>query len=327
MPAPSSAINRFELGSTFEEFDLRMNQMGFIGAKVLRPRVVGKNAADVGKVKIEQLLQNKSTRRTPGTAFARDTWEFDRFAYAVGFYGKEEPLPDEQLAMYSDIVDAEGISAARAEDAVLGEFERDVASAVYSTGTWTGAGLTTAITNEWDDFTNATPVNDVSAAIEKVAVASGLQANALILNRFQYRNLLQCNEIVDRVKYTRTPTAVELRNILADLFDLKYILVAGGFKNTANEGQDASISRIWSDEYVMVAKVAETDDPREPCVGRTFIWSGDGPGAPGDGGALTTTMMQYRDDSVKSTIYQCGNNRDIVICYAEAAHLLSNATT
>jgi hypothetical protein len=327
MATPSSAINRFELGTTFAEFDLKMNQKGFIGTQVLRPRVVGKNAADVGKIPLKQLLQSASTRRSPGGAFARDTFEFDKFPYSVGFYGKEEPLADENVAMYGDIIDAEQVSADRAEDAVLNEYERDVAAAVYNTATWTGVALTTAIVNEWDDFANATPIADVNNAIEKVAEGSGLEANALVLNRKELRNLLQCDEIVDRIKYTQTPTPAMIKNALADLFDLKYILVAGGFKNTANAGQDAAIERIWSSEYAMVCRVAESDDPREACIGRTFIWSGDGPGAPGDGGALAVAMKEYREEKVNSVVFQASNNRDIVIMYAQAGHLLSNVTT
>lgn len=327
MPAPSQAITRFELGSTFEEFDLKMNQKGFIGTQVLRPRSVGKNAADVGKVKLKELLQSKSTKRAPGATYARDTWEFDKFAYSVAEYGKEEPLDDGQLAIYGDIVDAERICSDRAEDAVLNEYERDVSSAVYSTSTWTGASLTTAITNEWDDHASATPIADVSNAIEAVASGSGLEANALVTNRKQLRHLLQCDEIVDRIKYTQTPTVSQIRNALADLLDLKFILVAGGFKNTANAGQDAAISRIWSDEYSMVCRVAESDDGREPCIGRTFIWDGDGPGAPGDGGKLAVIMEEYREERVRGNVFRARNNRDIVIMYAQAGHLLSNVLT
>jgi hypothetical protein len=304
-----------------------MNQKDFIGTKVLRPRVVGTNAADVGKVPLKQLLQSSSTKRSPGSGYQRDNWEFDKFPYAVAEFGKEEPLDDGQLAIYGDIVDAERISSDRAEDAVLGEYERDVAAAVYNTGVWTGSDLTTGITNEWDDFSNADPIGDVNAAREKVSLGSGLEANALIINRLQLRNLLQCEQIVDRIKYTQTPTAQMIRNALADLFDLPHILVAGGFKNTANQGQDAAISRIWSNEYAMVGRVAESDDPREPCIGRTFIWPGDGPSAPGDGGTLAVIMEEYREEKVRGTIYRARNNRDLVIMYAQAGHLLSNVTT
>lgn len=324
---PTSAITRFELGSTFEEFSLRMNQLGFIGANVLRPRVVSKNAADVGKIPLKQLLQSRSTKRSSGATYARDEFTFDKFSYAVSEYGKEEPLDDGQLAMYGDIIDAERISSDRAEDAVLNEYERDVASTVYNTTTWTGAALTTAITNEWDDAANATPVADVNAAKAKVEEGCGMTPNALVINRKVYRNLINTDEIVDRVKHTARADQQTLYNAIADVLDLKYIFVAGGFKNTANEGQAAALSRIWSDEYAMVCRVAESDDPRESCIGRTFIWDGDGPGAPGDGGKLAVIMEEYREEKVRGTVYRARNNRDIVVMYAQAGHLLSNVTT
>jgi hypothetical protein len=324
---PSSAITRFELGSTLEEFDLKMNQQGFIGSRVFRPRPVGKNAADVGKVPLKQLLQSRSTKRAPGAAYNRNTWEFDKYAYAVAEYGQEEPLDDSQLAMFGDIVDAERICADRAEDAVISEYERDCASAAYDTATWTGAALTTAVVNEWDDPNNATPIEDVNGAREKIVAGSALEPNALILNRFQWRNLINTDQLVDRVKFTARPTQAEMAAAVADLLDLKFILVAGGMKNTANEGQAAAISRIWSNEYAMLARVAESDDPREPSIGRTFIWDGDGPGAPGDGGQLAVIMEEYREEKVRGDVFRARNNRDIVVMYAQAAHLLSNITT
>jgi hypothetical protein len=322
MASPSSAITRTELGTTFEEFDLMMNKMNFIGSSVLRPRSVGKNAADVGKIKIEQLLQSHSTQRNPGAGYKRDSFTFDKFSYSVLEYGKEEVIDDAQLAMYGDIVDAEDVSARRAEHAVLEEYERDVAAAVFNATTFAGA-MTGAVAVPWSTAATATPTANIATAIEAVAANSGLEANALVINRKTLRNLMNTAELVDRIKYTQTPTASQIRSAMADLFDLKYILVAGGFKNTANSGQDASISRIWSDSYAMVCRVAETDDPRESCLGRTFIWPGDGPSAPGDGGALAVLMEEYREEKVRGSVMRARNNRDIVIMYAEAGYLLS----
>lgn len=323
MASPSTAITRVELGTTFYEFDLMMNKMGFIGASVLKPRSVAKNAADVGKVPIEQLLQSYSTQRNAGAGYKRDTFTFTKFAYSVLEYGKEEVLDDAQLAMYEDLIDAEEISSMRAEHGVLEEYERDAAAAVFNATTW--ASLKTAVAMEWSNPASD-PVTDVANAIEAVASQSGLEANALVVNRKVLRNLLLNDEIKDRVKYTERAGTANLRNALADLFDVKHILVAGGFKNTANSGQDASISRIWSDEYAMVCKVAESDDPREPCIGRTFIWTGDGPAAPGDGGALAVIMEEYREEKVRGSVMRARNNRDIVVMYAEAGHLLENIT-
>lgn len=325
MAMPSTAITRYDLSAPFTEFDLRANRMGFIGPRVLRPRAVAIQSANIGKIPIEKLLSRRSTKRAPGAGYNRGDFEFTTYSYSVQEYGAEEPMDDARIAIYRDIIDAEAVHSERAQDAVLAEYERDCAAALYDTATWTGSALTTAINNEWDDHANATPIDDVRAAKEAVRAGSGLEPNALICNTWQFENLVNCAQIVDRIKYTARATQQEIAAAVADVLGIRYILAAGGYENTANPQQAASISRIWSNEYMMVARVAETDDPQEPCVGRTFVWTGDGPGAPGTGEELALIVEEYREESVRGGVIRARNNRDIVIMYPEAAHLLSNA--
>jgi hypothetical protein len=327
MVMPTTAITRFDLSAPFSEFDLRMNRMNFIGPRVLRPRIVGVQAADIGKIPLEQLLQEHNTRRAPGGGYRRGEFEFTKYNYATEEYGWEEPLDDRTLKIFADHLDAESIKSQRAIDFVLGEYERDVSDAVMNTTTWTGAALTTAITNEWDDHTNGVPIDDIHSAVEKVGDGSGLRANALICNSFQFWHLLNTAQVIERVKYTATPTPNELTRAVAEMLELDFLLIAGGYTNTANAGAAASISRIWPNEYAMVARVAVTDDPQEACIGRTFIWSGDGPGAPGTGEELALIVEEYREEGVRGGVIRARNDRDIVIMYPEAGHLLSNVIT
>jgi hypothetical protein len=227
------------------------------------------------------------------------------------------------------MLDAEAIHAARAEDFVLRNYEIAVAAALYDTAVWTGAPLTTTITHEWDDLTNAVPINDVEAARLLIIEGSGLVPNALICNRKQYWGCKNTAQIVDRLKYWGgdDPKDVSMAAVAACL-GLDMILVAGGdaIKNTAIEGQSVTSGDIWSDEYMMLARVAVTDDPQEPCVGRTFMWSGDNAGT-GTDTELALIVEEYREEAVRGGVIRARNDRDIVIMYPQAAHLLSNAIT
>lgn len=324
---PSSAITRYELSVPFSEFDLMVNQRGYIGPSVFVPRMVGIQSADVGKLPLEQLLQSKSTKRAAGAGYKRGDFEFSKFNYSTEEYGWEEPLDDRTLAIFGDLIDAEEVHAMRAADFVLQEYERDCATALYDTAVWTGGALTTAITNEWDDHTNATPIDDIIAAREKVVSGSGLDPNALVMNNYQFNHLANCNQIVERVKYTERADQETMRRAVAACLGLDRIIVAGGFKNTANPQAAASIARIWSNEYVMLARVATSSDPKEPCVGRSFIWGGDGPGSVGTNELLALVVEEYREESVRGSVLRARNDRDIVVMYPEAGHLLSNAIT
>lgn len=325
MASPTSTLTtqRPDLASSMEEFSLEMNQRDFIGTQVAPVINVAKQIGQFGKIPLEQLLSNRETRRAPGAGYSRKNWKFSVAQYATEEHGAEEPVDAREAEMYSDYFDAEMMAVQRARHDVLINAEKRLASMLFNATTWNGAALTTAITNEWDDAVNAVPLTDVEAAVRKVWLGSGLWPNALVINRAVFRNLRNCASIIDRIKYqgfqdvrasSITPQA------LAALFDLDYVIVAGGLKNTANDGQNASIAQVWSDEYAMVCRVATTNDPREPCVGRVFHWAADG-------SELNGTVEQYEEPQSRSDIYRVRHDVDEMVMYTEAGHLLSNVTT
>ena len=200
MPTPSTAISRTEMSVGFNEFDIEASRRGFIGPSVLRPRVVGLQAADIANVPVEALLQDREVDRAPAAGYARGNFEFGTLSYTCTEKGAEEVIDDATLAIYRDILDAETVHASRAIDAVLRKFEREVAAAVYDASVWTG-DYTTGITNEWDDSENATPISDVRTAARTVWARTGLWPNTLIINRRQLDALQQCDELLERVQY------------------------------------------------------------------------------------------------------------------------------
>lgn len=322
--ASSLATQRPDLAESLMEYDLAADRAGFVAQQVFPVIEVASQAGNFGKIPIEQLLQTRTTTRASGSGYARGTYTFDDASYATTEHGAEEPVDDRSAQMYREYFDAEVIATARAYDAVLRNAEIRMAAKVFNTSTWTGSSLTTAITNEWDDVTNATPITDVEAAIRKIWNNSGLWANALVINRNVFRNLRNCDQVIDRINSAgagdRTLPGDVTVNMLAQAFDLDYIIVGGLPKNTAAEGQTASLSSIWSDEYAMVCKIATGNDFREPCIGRTFHWSADG-------SSIGGTVESYREEQTRSDIIRVRHEVAEVTLYAEAGHLLSNITT
>jgi hypothetical protein len=323
-PSSSMATLRPELGMGLVKFDLALDRLGFIGHRVLPVKQVSKQAGPFGVIGLEQLLENADTERAPGAPYSRGEWTFTKDSYATAEHGREEPVDDRHAAMYSDFFNHEQISAARALDAVLRNAEKRIAALIFNATTWTGSALTTGPTHEWDDATNAVPVTDVKNAALRVWNGCGMWPNALILNRKVFLNLRECNQIRDRIASAGAGESTKARQVtleqIAQCFDLPYILVAGGAQNTANKGQTAAISQIWSDEYAMVAKIAETDDPAEPCLGRTLHWSEDGSDIGG-------TVESYRDESRRADIIRVRHDVQEKVIYAQCAHLISNVTT
>ena len=329
---PSSAITRMDLSGTFDEFDLEFSRRGFIGQRVARPILVGLQAADLGKVPIEQLLQTPDTKRAPGSGYGRSSRTFASWSYTVADHGHEEVVDDWGSRVYANIVDAEEYARQGCLDVVCRRWEIDVAAQVYDPAVWTGGPLTTAITHEWDDHTNAVPLDNIKAAREKILLGSGVQPNALIVNDNQFWHLKRCDQIRDLFKAggAELPAGRQITSAaLADIFNLDFVLVAGemGIKNTANRAKTLSAARIWSDEYAMLGRVATTNNVREPCFLRSMIWTGDGPGSVGTDQEIATVVEEYRDEANRGSVIRVRNNRGLVVLYKEAAHLLSNVIT
>lgn len=321
--SPSSALQRPDLSGAFEEYDTEARQRGFIGHEVLVPIDVALQSANVKKLPLKALLVERETRRNSDGSYARQRYQFEDFNYSTEDHGVEETVDDRVAKIYGDYFNSELIATKRARDAVLGAREKRVADAVFNTTTF--ASYTTAITHEWDDATNAVPITDVSTARESVLTQCGLIANALIANSKVIENVINTAQVVDRLKYSghtdpKNVTLAELAKLLFPTVPDARIIVAGAVRNSANPAQAASLARIWSNEYAMIARVANTKDVDEPCLGRLFHYVGDG-------SDLKCTVESYRDEKVRGDVVRARCETDEKIMYAAAGHLLSNITT
>jgi len=324
MPSPTSSLATLRPDlATFLEFDLESEKNGYVATQVFPVIDVQSQAGNFGKIPLEQLLQQRDTKRAPGSGYARGNWTFDKAVYATEEHGAEEAVDDREAKMYSEYFVAEQISTLRAFSSVLRNAEQRVADAVFNTTTWTGSSLTTAVATPWSTLASAVPITNVEAAVQKVYDNSGLWANALIINRKVFRNLRNCSSIIDRINASGAGSPSKASDVTVEMlkavFDLDYVIVAGTSKNGAKEGQTASPSQIWSSSYAMVCKIATSPDMREPCIGRTFHWSQDG-------SSIGGTVETYREEKSRSDIIRVRHDVDEVTLYAEAGHLLSNIT-
>ena len=324
MPSPSTSLSTLRPDlATFFEYDLEMDKNGFIATKVFPVAEAPSASGPFGKIPLEQLLKETETLRGTG-GYNRDQFTFEEDSFLTKEHGAEEVIDDKLAAQYREFFDAELVGTMRAYSRVLRNAERRVANALFDPAVWTGGSLTTGITEEWDDFENAIPVTDVENAVKKVYEASGLWANALVINYQVFRNLRNCEQVIDRLTSSGAGDRSTAKDItasqLAAVFDLEHIIVAGASRNSAKEGKPATPQQIWSGEYASVCRISESPDMSDPCVGRTIHWSDDG-------SAVGGTVESYRDENVRADIVRVRHQVAEKVLYKEAAHLLSNITT
>jgi hypothetical protein len=320
------------------EFDLEANRKGYIGPSILVPRLVGIQAADVGKIPPNQLISaGPDTTRASGAGYKRGSFEMDKYSYSTQEHGFESAIDDRQLAIYAGILNAEAVHSQRTQNFVLEDFERACAAAVINTGTFTGALTGGVLNGVWSTHANATPIDDIHKAMEAVRLNSGLEPNIVAFNSLAFWHAMNSTQVVSRVQYTKTATMAELAGLLAACIGIKNLVVAGngvggasggGFKNTANQNNTTpTFARIWPDTTAFVGRVAETEDPQEPCFGRSFIWNGaaggEAPTSLGDDQELALIMEEYRDERVRGSVIRARTDWDIQIMYATAGYNLT----
>lgn len=312
MPSPSSTLQRPDLGWGYEEFSLASQMAGFRAMQVLPPVPTSVASGNYSKVVLEQLLNDdRSPKRAPGAEYERGHVEFTQANFTCEERGLEEVLDQREMAQfaYTGLM-FEQLAADRALAGVLRHFEREAVALLQDTGTFSK----TDVTHEWDDPSNAVPIDDVLAGVESFRAQGGLMPNALLMSGRTLRDLQTVDSVIDRIKYSGIddPKQVTLSQ-LAGLFHVDEIIVFDEQYNSAQLGQTASLADIWDDEYVLLAKIAKSADPREPGIGRTFQFGG-------------VVVEQYYEPRVRGDVVRARIDVDPVIIHAEAGYLLGNIT-
>jgi len=317
MPTQSGsyATPRLDLGAAFQEFDLTANN--FIAALALPQIRVPRKEAKFVKLRREGVLARADLKRAARSAYNRDEYSVEDDSYACEEYGHEQPLDDSERAFYANDFDAEFYASQVAARRLLTDYEVRAATAIFNTSTWTGSSLTTAVGTEWSTA-SADAKSDILAAKEKVRRLTGVDPDTMIISKVVYNNLLKNDDLNEAVKYIQLGTVSNVAKAMADFFGLRQVLIGAGVYNSAKEGQDATITDIWDDEYAMICKLPEGDAITAPGIGRTFLWRDDSPN--------DLNVEEYREEQTRSTIYRVRHTVDEKIIDAAFGHLLSNIT-
>ncbi len=320
MPSPSQTLSGFrpDLGMLFQ-LDMEMNRNGFIANRVAPVANVADQKGTMGVIELKQFLKEPQTGRDSRGNYQRTGYNFKDFTYETAENGIELPIDRRRAAIYREWFDFEAMSTRVALDIVLRAYEYRVANLLYNAATFTNNK--TDITNEWNDWTNAVPLTDVIKGKRSMWEATGLYPNALVVNKRQFDNLRMSAQIIDKLESGGAGESIKpgavTRQMLADCFDLDEIVVSNSARDSANEGQSVSIAPMWSDEYAMLARLAATENPEEPCLSRTVHWSEDG-------SQIGGTIEMYYEDSSRGDVVRVRHETEEKILYTALGHLFTN---
>jgi hypothetical protein len=322
MPQPTSdtVIQRPDLAVVVSEFR-ETAVTGMIGRRVLPVFRTAKQTASFPVIPKEVMLKIHKTHRAMRGAYPRSDWEFEDGFFFTRENGWEELIDDRERALYATLFDAEVVATQRATRIVDMNQELRIASKVFNPANFTVHD----IVNEWDDAANAVPIDDVNAGKNAIRQASGLLANALIIAWTTFQSLKNCDQIVDRIKFTFPGIDINKMTTqeLARVFDVPQVLVGGAIYDSADKGRDATIADVWNDEYAMLTVISDAASIADPCIGRTFMWDQENAG---DG--RRSDVVRVRHDSDERFIQSVDDSGAVKSNIAAAvSYLFGNVTT
>jgi hypothetical protein len=322
MPRPTSTttIQRPDLGVLVYEYVMNAADRGFICLDLLPLFEVGEQSADYPVIPFEALLKIQSTARAPRGAYPRGDYEFETGTYSCKENGWEEPVDDVERKLYRRFFDAEVVASLRATDILLRAQEARVAAKLFNTGNIT---QTSGVSVEWNTAATCTPREDVATAKEAMRAAGQPKPNVLVISEKVFNKLMLAKQVTDAFRYTspfETAPFEAKKRLLAMFLDIDRVLVGGAIKDSAKKGKAISAADIWDDEYAGLFRVsAGGQDLREPCVGRTFLWTADSP--------QNVVTESYREEQTRSDIYRVRQYTDEAFIFTGAGYLLSNIHT
>lgn len=310
---------------SFNEFALEANRRGFIGLQVFPALGVAQTDGTFAKLDLEnQLPKVENTVRLPRGTYKRDDFVWTTDTFKLDEHGVEEVVDDLSIEMYGDILRAEAIATKRAVHRVLQRLEYDIAAVIN--GSWT---YTTGVVNKWNGASSDC-IADVDAAKALVRNRIGLPANAIIITETALLGAARSDRVEGLLKYSGGDDPKALVESMARVWDLDKVIVAKSVKNTADRGQAASLSGIWTTGYAMVCRIVDDgmsgaiDDPN-PCIGRTLFLNESGASVPGmDDGESSLIVEEYREEQRRGGVIRARNKRQVKTLYVDAGQQLTN---
>lgn len=260
-------------------------QEGFVADKVFPQVPVQKktdkyykyNSGDFSRVGNVKPRAPRTRPERIGMSLSTDSYSIEEYSLATDF--DFETVANEDTSLNIRLAQTTALTGQ-----LMVDREVKWADAYFKTGVWgteyTGVANadndTAAEVTQWDDYTNSTPIEDVTTAITAAHLKSGgiFRPNTMLVTRDVRDVLLNHPDILARLNggATVTDTALVTEAKLAEIFGVSRFLVSDAVKNTAADTLTPTF------EYINTKKVALYYSPTAPglmtaSAGYIFTWA------------------------------------------------------
>ena len=261
----------------------------------------------------------------PRTEVNRIGMTLSTSSYFADVYGLGMDFDEQTLANEDAMLDIRSAGAETLAMRLMIHREEQFATNFFSTGVW-GTDNTLTGTDQWSDYTNSTPIQDVTAARRVVQLASGgFKPNTMVVGKEVRDKLINHPDILARLNggATVTNTALITDAKLAEIFEVENFYVMEAVKNSSVEGVAESNAFIGG-KNALLAYTPSTAGLMSPAAGLTFAWNNlEGVNN------LGITVESFSDDALKrqqiAEMIQVKMSYDMKVVGADLGYLFAAA--
>jgi hypothetical protein len=299
MPQPTSSQVHVDAILTNISVAYMQRAENFIADKVFPVVPVDKQSDKYFTYDKNDWLRDEAQVRTDGTESVGSGYNISTATYYADVFAIHKDIGDQTRANADAPINVDREAAEFVTHRLLTrreiQFNADfMASGVWAnTATGVASGASTGEFNQWDNFTDSDPIEDIEAGKAEILSVTGLEANTLVLGYDVFRSLKHHPDLVDRIKYTSSQTITE--DMLARMFDIERVLVSKSIKATNAEGATGAYS-FTTGKNALLCHVASAPGLLTPSAGYTFQWTGVSQGL-----GATIGTSSFRLESLKAT--------------------------
>jgi hypothetical protein len=229
----------------------------------------------------------------PRTEVNRIGQSISNDSYFADVYGLGMDFDEQTLSNEDAMLDIRSAGATTLVNRLLIHREEQFAASFFAAGIW---GTDATPSNLWSDYTNSTPIRDVTTARRTMQLKSGgFKPNTMVIGKEVRDILINHPDILARLNggATVTNTALITDAKLAEIFEVENFYVMEAVKNTGAEGLSESNAFIGGKNALLV-HTPRTAGLMTPAAGLTFAWNN----VPGVSN-LGVTVESFSDDALK----------------------------
>jgi hypothetical protein len=229
----------------------------------------------------------------PRTEVNRIGMTLSNDSYFADVYGIGMDFDEQTLANEDAMLEIRAAGAQTLINRVLIQREEAFADTFFSAGVW---GTDNTPSNLWSDYTNSTPLTDVTNARRTMQLGSGgFKPNTMVIGKEVRDILVNHPDVLARLNggATVSNTALITDAKLAEIFEVENFYVMEAVKNGAKEGL-AEANAFIGGKNALLVHTPRSAGLMTPAAGLTFAWNN----IPSVNN-LGVTVESFSDDALK----------------------------